>query len=326
LIFNNTKNLLEALNTSRNNNKIGVISGSFDVLHEGHKFALDFCKSKVDKLVVLINSDESIRLYKGNERPILKLVERLNDLDVYDNELFICMFDDLIPNYFLEKIKPDVYFLSKDWIKNPVENPVLEKYNIELLEHPELTNISTTKLNPNFDKSIGAIFFDRDGTINKDVDYLHSIDKIEISSKNLKAISKLSELNYLNIIVSNQSGVGRGYFNEKSVEKINDKIINIIIDNNGQIDNIYFDTSTPENPSKNRKPNIGMILQARADYNISLKNSWVIGDKDTDIELGKKCNMKTIYIKNDKYRYKSDFKPDHIVKNLIEAYKIIKWS
>ncbi len=326
MIFNNSKDLLEALNTLRNNNKIGVISGSFDVLHEGHKLALDFCKSKVDKLVVLINSDESIRLYKGNERPFIKLAERMNDLNVYDNELFICMFNDLIPNNILENIKPDIYFLSRDWIKNAVEKPILEKYNIKLLDHPELTNISTTKLNPKLDKSIGAIFFDRDGTINKDVGFLNSVDKIEISSKNLKAISKLSELNFLNIIISNQSGVDRGYFNVKAVEKINNKIIKIISDNNGRIDNIYYDTSTSEKPSENRKPNIGMVLQARDDYNISLKNSWVIGDKDSDIELGKKCNMKTIYIKNDKYKYKSDFKPDYIVKNLMQAYKIIKNS
>ncbi len=326
MIFNNTKELLATLNTLRNNNKIGLISGSFDVLHQGHKLALDFCKSKVDKLVVLINSDESIRLYKGNERPFIKLAERINDLNVYDNELFICMFNDLIPNNVLEYIKPDIYFLSSDWIKNPVEKPILEKYNIKLLSHPELTNISTTKLNPKLDKSIGAIFFDRDGTINKDVGFLNSVDKIKISSKNLRAISKLSELNYLNIIISNQSGVDRGYFNVKAVEEINNKIIKIISDNNGRIDNIYYDTSTSEKPSKNRKPNIGMILQARDDYNISLKNSWVIGDKDSDIELGKKCNMKTIYIENDKYKYKSDFEPDYILKNLMEAYKIIKKS
>ena len=94
----------------------------------------------------------------------------------------------------------------------------------------------------------------------------------------------------------------------------------------GKIDKLYYDTSTKNNPSKFRKPNIGMILKARVDFNISLKKSWVIGDKDSDIELGKKCNMRSIYIINKKYHYESFFKPDFTVNNLSEAYEIISKS
>ena len=66
-----------------------------------------------------------------------------------------------------------------------------------------------------------------------------------------------------------------------------------------------------------------MIIKAVEDYNISLKDSWVIGDRDTDIELGKMCNMKSILIKNDRYKYKSKIKPDYIVRDLLEAYDVI---
>ena len=67
-----------------------------------------------------------------------------------------------------------------------------------------------------------------------------------------------------------------------------------------------------------------MVLKARKEFNISLKKSWVVGDKDSDIELGKRCNMKTIYIQNNQYEYKSLFKPDYTVADLNEAYQIIK--
>ena len=66
-----------------------------------------------------------------------------------------------------------------------------------------------------------------------------------------------------------------------------------------------------------------MVLRAVKEHNLSLKDSWVIGDRDTDIELGKMCNMKSVLIRNEKYEYKSKIKPDYIVDNLLKAYEII---
>ena len=169
-----------------------------------------------------------------------------------------------------------------------------------------------------------AFFFDRDGTINEDVGYLSSIEDIKISEHNLDALSKISRLNLFNIVITNQSGVGYRYFTIHEMEKINIEILKVINSNGGRIDKIYYDTSTRENPSESRKPNIGMVLKARKEFNISLKKSWVVGDKDSDIELGKRCNMKTIYIQNNQYEYKSLFKPDYTVTDLNEAYQIIK--
>ncbi len=315
------KNYIDSLDTKES---VGVISGSFDGLHDGHKLALDYCSTRVENLIVLTNTDESIRLYKGNERPLIKLNERTKALKTYNNKLIIVSFNELIPNNMLEIIKPNIYFLSKEWIQNPIEKIVLEKYNTKIQEHPQLANTSTTIQNPKIDKSKGAIFFDRDGTINEDVGYLDNVNDIHIPKENLETISTLSELDFFNIIVSNQSGVGLGYFNTKIVKKINDKITRTITENNGRIDKIYFDTSTNENPSENRKPNIGMILEARKDFNISLRKSWVIGDKYSDIELGKKCNMRTIYIKNKNYDYKSNVEPDFTINKLPESLKIIK--
>ena len=149
------KNYIDSLDTK---DSVGVISGSFDGLHDGHKLALEFCSSRVDKLIVLVNSDESIRLYKGNERPLIKLNERINTLKTFNNKLIIVSFNELIPNNMLEVIKPNIYFLSKEWIQNPIEKIVLEKYSTRIQEHPQLANTSTTIQNPKIDKSKGAIF------------------------------------------------------------------------------------------------------------------------------------------------------------------------
>lgn len=325
MLIKNTNQLINLLTKFRDKKKtIGAISGSFDDLHEGHKYALDFCSKKVDMLIVLVNSDQSIKTYKGDERPINTLEKRLENLEKFSKTIYYLAFNELIPNNKLEIIKPNYYFLSPEWMNNPVEKTVLLKNNTEIVVHPVKDNLSTSLMNDGLDKSKGAIFLDRDGTINRDSGFIDEINKIEISDKNLKAMKHLSSLDYLNIIITNQSGVGYNYFSLSAMKKINNKVVDIIVENGGRIDKVYFDTSTKENPSEHRKPNLGMIMQARKDFNISLKNSWVIGDKDSDIELGKKSNMRSIYIVNKNYKYISPFNPDFEVKNLYEAYEIIE--
>ena len=323
MIINNHSELKEIVNNLDISKSIGAISGSFDCLHEGHKYSLNYCLKSVDILFVLINSDESIKTYKGNERPIQNLNERLYNLENFSDRIYFVSFDELIPNNTIEIIKPNVYFLSSEWITNPVEKPLLNKINCEIKKHPELNGVSTSQNNENIDTSKGAVFYDRDGTINEDVGYLDSIENIKISESNLNALKKMSQLDLFNIIITNQSGVGHGYFTVQELEKINEEIIKMVNFNGGRIDKIYYDISTNENPSELRKPNIGMVLKAREEFNISLKKSWVVGDKDSDIELGKRCNMKTVYIQNNQYEYKSLFKPDYTVVNLYEAYQII---
>tara|TARA_Y100000741_G_scaffold365156_1_gene359807 strand:- start:436 stop:1452 length:1017 start_codon:yes stop_codon:yes gene_type:complete len=328
VILRDKEHLTDYLKNYRNNNlKIGTISGSFDCLHDGHMLSLDFAKKRVDHLFVLLNSDESVAIYKGKYRPIQKIKQRLENLERIYPELHYFVFNELVPNKILELVQPDIHFISQDWSANPVEKHIILKHNGEIITHPHLDGVSTTKnlQSKNFIlKSNKAIFFDRDGTINNDTGYLSKVKDIEINKENLAGIAELSKLNFLNIIVTNQSGISKGFFDIETLSTINQKIIEIIQDNNGRIDKVYFDISDSDNPSKFRKPNNGMIIKACKEFDISLRDSWMIGDKDSDIELGKMCNMKTIYIKNNKYSYSSEIKPDFKVNNLLEASKIIK--
>tara|TARA_B100001057_G_C22733471_1_gene904816 strand:+ start:252 stop:1253 length:1002 start_codon:yes stop_codon:yes gene_type:complete len=329
LIVKNFENLiLKCKNIKKSNQTIGMISGSFDELHDGHKHALSFSKNYSDHLIVLVNSNDSIKTYKGKNRPFDDIAIRINNLEMFDNKLIIYEFNNLIPNKLIEEVKPDFYFLSEEWSRNPVEKSTIDKINCELVIHTSLPGISTSKNTLNnkhkkFSESF-AIFFDRDGTINKDVGYLTDISEIKISDENLKALKLISKLNYLNIIITNQSGVKKGYLTKYKLNKINDSLVNQIESHGGRIDKVYFDISSDENPSKFRKPNNGMILKAVDEFNIVLKHSWLIGDKDTDVELAKKNNIKCIYIENKMYEYISEFKYDYKVNSLLEAYKIIK--
>ncbi len=80
----------------------------------------------------------------------------------------------------------------------------------------------------------------------------------------------MSKLNYKNIIVSNQSGISRGYFTDSDLKKVNNRVIELITENGGRIDQIYFDTSLPDNPSNSRKPNNGMLLKGIEELDIVL--------------------------------------------------------
>ena len=324
MIVNSNRRLHKLLTQiSKENLKTGAISGGFDIFHDGHKLALEFAAKHVDKLFVLINSDKSIKAYKGKQRPYNSFAERVAVLNkAYPNNVYIKM-DELTPNHLLEKIRPNMYFLSKEWTTSPVELKALQQIKCEIVSHPQAAGISTTALSKEKIFSNSAVFFDRDGTINEDFGYIKSEELVKISKKNLETMKKFASLPCLLFIVTNQSGVSKKIIKKKEFIKVNNKVINLIEDNGGRIDKVYYDFSSDKKPSKYRKPNIGMVLKAVKQFDISLVNSWVIGDKDSDIELGKNSNMKTIYLKNNKYKYKSILKPDFTVDTLEECYEII---
>ena len=325
MIVNNIDELKKYLKNLKNQNKkIGTISGGFDIFHAGHKASLKYCLEKVDHLIVLVNSDSSIKLYKGKSRPINSLKNRIAELEKFLPEASFFSFNEIVPNEVLKIIKPDIYFLAEEWAKNPVEKLVTDTYGGVIEVHPQVKNISTTKLIKETKQSSGAIFLDRDGTINKDSGFLKSIDDIEISKENIQGVKEMSQLNLNIFIVTNQSGIAKNLLTLEQFKLVNAKIIKILSDAGGRIDKTFFDTSESSNPSFKRKPNLGMIYEALEEFDIALVKSWMIGDKDSDILLGKFCNMRTIYIKNEIYKYNSKQKPDFEVNNLIEAYKIIE--
>jgi D-glycero-D-manno-heptose 1,7-bisphosphate phosphatase len=128
-----------------------------------------------------------------------------------------------------------------------------------------------------------AIFIDRDGTIIHDADYLSSINELEVFDFARESLSMLREKGYLIIVISNQSGIGRGMFDSAAVHAIHREINERL---GGFIDAFYFCPHVPDDGCECRKPAIGLLRQATDDFDIDIPNSWVIGDKRSDVELG----------------------------------------
>lgn len=165
-----------------------------------------------------------------------------------------------------------------------------------------------------------AIFLDRDGTLNEDEGYVHKIEDFKLLPSVIEALKLLK--NFKLIIITNQSGIGRGYYREEDFHKFNGKLIEELNKRGVKIEKTYFCPHKPEESCDCRKPNIKFVKQAEKEFNINLKESFVIGDHPHDIELGKKAGCKTVYLltgHGEKHKDELIQKPDFIAKNLIEA-------
>jgi D-glycero-D-manno-heptose 1,7-bisphosphate phosphatase len=179
-----------------------------------------------------------------------------------------------------------------------------------------------------------AAFLDRDGVITQDPPhYAHRVDQLRLIPNSAQAIRLLNEYNFKVIVISNQSGIARGYYPEKETHIFNKALKNILQKENADIDAFYYCPHHPEAKIKKyriecncRKPNPGMIEKASNDYNIDLSQSYMIGDRLTDILAGKKGGCKTIHVLTgvgqdqlSKYKIDADFSS----KNLYEAVEKI---
>jgi heptosyltransferase-2 len=180
-----------------------------------------------------------------------------------------------------------------------------------------------------------VIFLDRDGTLTVEKDFVSEIEQVEFIPGTKEALKMLQELGYKLVIISNQSGIGRKIMTEKQVEKINDFILEEFENEGIKIEGIYYCPHHPENNCNCRKPKTGLIEKALLKHNLKLKGSWVIGDKLSDVLLGKNIRAKSILVLTgygeevrEKIESSSEVypwqRPDYIAKDLLDAALYIK--
>ncbi len=139
-----------------------------------------------------------------------------------------------------------------------------------------------------------AVFIDRDGTLVEEVNYLSRVEDLRLFPFTVEAISQLKDAGFLLIVVTNQSGIGRGIFEESAMHEIHLAIQQQL---SNAIDAFYFCPHLPCDGCGCRKPGLGMIDAAMKDFSIDLENSWMIGDKKIDVETGRKAGIKTAMVR-----------------------------
>ena len=131
--------------------------------------------------------------------------------------------------------------------------------------------------------AIKTIFLDRDGVINKEVNYLHKIDDFEFIGGIFDTCLHFQSLSYKIIIITNQSGISRGYYTESDYQKVTQWMLNQFKYNNINILDIFHCPHGPNSTCNCRKPMPGMFLNAKTKHNIDMEKSWMIGDNERDI-------------------------------------------
>lgn len=166
-----------------------------------------------------------------------------------------------------------------------------------------------------------ALFLDRDGVVNIEVNYLYKIEDFEFVDGILELCKYYRDNGYSIFIVTNQSGIDRGYYSEHDFNLLTSWMVDEFAKNGIEIKKVYF---CPHHPDISfecncRKPNPGMILEAQKEFDIDLKNSVLIGDKESDIEAALSAGILESYLFDEKKIYK-ETKATKIVSKLEEIY------
>ena len=170
---------------------------------------------------------------------------------------------------------------------------------------------------------------DRDGTVSEEVGYMYHAGLYKPFPWTGKAIRRINESGRLAILVTNQSGVSRGYFAESMIEEVHNVLRDELRRWNAHLDAIYYCPHGPEDNCDCRKPRPGMLIRAQQEHNIDLSKSAVIGDRYLDVRMAKSVGARGVLVRTGdgamelKNRQNEDVQPDLVSDNLLEAVESI---
>ena len=174
-----------------------------------------------------------------------------------------------------------------------------------------------------------AVFLDRDGTLNEQMGYINHLSRFIMIPGAGEAIRLLNENGFLAIVVSNQSGVGRGYFPLGFVNEVHSYMAGLLEKKGAKIDGIFTCPHHPDDGCDCRKPKTGLIRQANEAFHIDMENSYMVGDRCSDLEFAKRANLKGILVTTgyglgeiEFILPASPFKPLQIANDVLDA---VRW-
>jgi D-glycero-D-manno-heptose 1,7-bisphosphate phosphatase len=181
-----------------------------------------------------------------------------------------------------------------------------------------------------------AVFFDRDGTLNEEVGHLDDLSRFRVYPFAGRAVREINQAGLLSVVVTNQSGVGRGIFPEELVAAAHDRLAAVLRQDGAKLDAIYY---CPHHPAAEiarfrvecacRKPSPGMMEQAARRFSISLADSFVIGDRYVDVEMAHRAGATSVLVETgfgqtewEMFRGNGAVQPHHVAENVYEA---VQW-
>nr|WP_321514586.1 D-glycero-beta-D-manno-heptose 1,7-bisphosphate 7-phosphatase [uncultured Pseudodesulfovibrio sp.] len=171
-----------------------------------------------------------------------------------------------------------------------------------------------------------CVLLDRDGTIIIDKHYLHDPDGVELLPGAASGLRRMQDMGYSLVVLTNQSGVGRGYYSETSVRACNDRMAELLARHGVVLDGVFFCPHAPEAECTCRKPKTGLMEQAIESLGFDPAESFMIGDKQADMGVGKASGATTILVRTGKgaeHEERCRDLADHVVDDLQDAADVI---
>lgn len=171
-----------------------------------------------------------------------------------------------------------------------------------------------------------AVFMDRDGTINREVGHVNRLEKFELLPRAAEAIRRLNARGFKAVIVTNQSGVARGYFTEDFIRVLHRELEAQLAREGARLDGVYYCPHIPGTDCGCRKPAPGLLLKAAAELDIDLGRSYVVGDKQVDVELAHRVSAAGILVltgyagqEPGRDPAQPPVRPDYVARDLLDA-------
>jgi rfaE bifunctional protein nucleotidyltransferase chain/domain len=290
--------------------RIGFTCGAFDVMHAGHTDYLAQAKTRCDRLLVAVNGDESIQRYKNPLRPVNPWNERAFVVAALEAVDCVTVLEDDRPLALIERWKPDLYIKGGDYSASALRSSsAVAAYGGEsivissafpsasttaMFERIQALALHETPLPSHPSAAKGLVLVDRDGTLVKDATFDPS--QVELLPGVAESLRRLQEAGYALCIVSNQQGIGLGYFGYRDFIDGNRKLLRLLGKEGIAIRKIYFCPHSLGEPCDCRKPAPGLILKALRDLNVTPESTFVIGDSAGDMEAARAAGCSGLYV------------------------------
>jgi D-glycero-D-manno-heptose 1,7-bisphosphate phosphatase len=166
-----------------------------------------------------------------------------------------------------------------------------------------------------------AVFLDRDGTLMEEAHYCGDPARVRVIADVPAGLRQLKDAGYRLVIITNQSGIGRGYYTVADYEAVQARLFELL--GEGLIEATYFSPESPETPSPLRKPAPGMVLAAARDLGLDLARSWFVGDKAIDVQCGRNAGVRAILVQTGYGRTEDATGAEFVAKDFASAVAFV---
>ncbi len=291
--------------------RIGFTCGAFDLLHAGHVDLLERAKGLCDRLLIAVNSDESIRRYKSPFRPVNPEAQRMQVVAGLGCVDAVVLLDEERPLGLIERWRPDLYIKGGDYT-GLRSGTTVESYGGKVVLLPIAMEQSTTAIvervaalqahsaPADSPKRVrGIVFLDRDGTLIRNVPYLHDPAKVELLPGVAQGLVRLQEAGFRLVIVTNQQGIGLGYFTIEDFFEVNLALFRRLSPHGIKIDRVYLCPHSLADDCLCRKPGTALFERALKEYELPAGDCWMLGDSQSDVAAGQAAGCHTLLIDQD---------------------------